>query len=157
MKENSVKMTAEFLPPSKEIIEKVWAEFGLDERSIKEAVDILKEWLLLQPHLPKVGVSDDGRLERWLIPSKNSLQRVKTAIDMYYTVKTLIPDLMSGWDTTTKWFHSITKVIYYCPMPKLTPDCDRIIVFGYQTPDPKKFYCRRFLQTRPHDTGDSFD
>ena len=55
MKENRVKMTADFLPPSKEIIEKVRAEFGLDERSIKEAVDILKDWLLLQPHLPKVG------------------------------------------------------------------------------------------------------
>lgn len=57
------------------------------------------------------AVLDDGRLERWLIRSKNSLQRVKTAIDMYYTVKTLIPDLMSGWDTTTKWFHSINEVM----------------------------------------------
>jgi hypothetical protein len=55
LKENKVKMTADFLPPSKDIIEQVRAEFGLDERSIKEAVDMLKEWLLLQPHLPKVG------------------------------------------------------------------------------------------------------
>jgi hypothetical protein len=48
-------MTAEFLPPNKEIIERVRAEFGLDEQSIKEAVEMLKEWLLLQPHLRKVG------------------------------------------------------------------------------------------------------
>jgi len=48
-------MTADFLPPSKEIIERVRAEFGLNERSIKEAVEMLKEWLLLQPHLPKAG------------------------------------------------------------------------------------------------------
>lgn len=47
-------MSEKFLPPSKEIIERVRAEFGLDEKSIKEAVDMLKEWLLLQPHLPKV-------------------------------------------------------------------------------------------------------
>ena len=46
-------MTGDFLPPSKEIIERVRAEFGLDERSIKEAVDMLKEWFILQPHLPK--------------------------------------------------------------------------------------------------------
>ena len=46
---------ADFLPPSKEIVERVRAEFGLDERSIQEAVNMLKEWLLLQPHLPKVG------------------------------------------------------------------------------------------------------
>jgi hypothetical protein len=55
LKENGVKMTADFLPPSKEIIEHVRAEFGLDERSIKEAVEMLKEWLFLQPHLRKVG------------------------------------------------------------------------------------------------------
>jgi len=37
-----------------EIIEQVRAEFGLDDESIKEAVVMLKEWLFLQPHLPKV-------------------------------------------------------------------------------------------------------
>jgi hypothetical protein len=57
------------------------------------------------------AVPDDGRLERWIIRCKNSLQRVKTAIDMYYTVKTMIPDLMAGWDTTTKWFHAINKIM----------------------------------------------
>jgi hypothetical protein len=55
LKENTVKMTAEFLAPNKEIIQHVRAEFGLDERSIKEAVNMLKEWLSLQPHLRKVG------------------------------------------------------------------------------------------------------
>jgi hypothetical protein len=49
-----MKTIKNFLPPSKEIIEKVRAEFGLEDQSIKEAVDMLKEWLLLQPHLPKV-------------------------------------------------------------------------------------------------------
>lgn len=146
MKNTRMKTIKNFLPPSKEIIEKVRAEFGLEDQSIKEAVDMLKEWLLLQPHLPKVDVPDDGRLERWLIRSKNSLQRAKTAIDMYYTVKTTTPDLMCGWDTTTKWYHSISEVIYYCPMPKMTPDCDRIIVFGYQTPDPTNFIAEDFFK-----------
>jgi hypothetical protein len=48
-------MTTDFLPPSKEIIEQVREEFGLDGRRIKEAVDMLKDWLFLQPHLQKVG------------------------------------------------------------------------------------------------------
>ena len=55
LKESGVKTTADFLPPSKEIIKRVRASFGLDERRIKESVDMLKEWLLLQPHLPKAG------------------------------------------------------------------------------------------------------
>jgi hypothetical protein len=48
-------MTADFLPPNKEIIQRVREEFGLDEQSIKECVKMLKEWLILQPHLRKVG------------------------------------------------------------------------------------------------------
>jgi hypothetical protein len=55
LKEISVKMATDFLPPSREIVERVRAEFGLDECSIKEAVEMLKDWLLLQPHLRKVG------------------------------------------------------------------------------------------------------
>jgi hypothetical protein len=40
-------------PPSKEVMEKVRGEFGLNERRVREAVDHLKDWLRLQPHLPK--------------------------------------------------------------------------------------------------------
>jgi hypothetical protein len=35
---------------------------------------------------------------------------------------------------------------YYCPMPKLTPECDRIIVFGYQKPDPTNFIAEHFFK-----------
>jgi len=31
-------------------------------------------------------------------------------------------------------------------MPKLTPDCDRIIVFGYQTTDPTNFIAEDFFK-----------
>jgi hypothetical protein len=31
-------------------------------------------------------------------------------------------------------------------MPKMTPDCDRIIVFGYQTPDPTNFIAEDFFK-----------
>jgi hypothetical protein len=40
-------------PPSEEVLEKVRSEFGLNERRVREAVEQLKEWLVLQPHLPK--------------------------------------------------------------------------------------------------------
>jgi hypothetical protein len=40
-------------PPSKEVMEKVRSEFGLNERRVREGVDHLKDWLRLQPHLPK--------------------------------------------------------------------------------------------------------
>jgi len=40
-------------PPSKEVLEKVRGEFGLNEQRVSEAVELLKDWIHLQPHLPK--------------------------------------------------------------------------------------------------------
>ena len=40
-------------PPSKEVLEKVRGEFGLNEHRVRDAVELLKDWLRLQPHLPK--------------------------------------------------------------------------------------------------------
>ena len=40
-------------PPSNEVLEKVRGEFGLNERRVRDAVEHLKDWIQLQPHLPK--------------------------------------------------------------------------------------------------------
>jgi len=40
-------------PPSKEVLEKVRSEFSLNEERVREAVEHLKDWIKLQPHLPK--------------------------------------------------------------------------------------------------------
>jgi hypothetical protein len=50
-------------PPSKELLEKVRSEFGLNERRVREAVEHLKDWIQLQPHLPKeIGTFDKHTL-----------------------------------------------------------------------------------------------
>jgi len=48
-------MSEDFLRPNKETVKRIWAEFGLNERRIKEAVDMIKEWLKSQPHLPDMN------------------------------------------------------------------------------------------------------
>jgi hypothetical protein len=40
-------------PPSEEVLEKVRGEFGLNEQRVRDAVEHLKDWIQLQPHLPK--------------------------------------------------------------------------------------------------------
>jgi len=40
-------------PPSKLVLEKVRGEFGLNEQRVRDAVEHLKDWIQLQPHLPK--------------------------------------------------------------------------------------------------------
>ena len=56
-------------------------------------------------------VSDDSRLERWLIRCKNSIEKVKETLDLYYTLKTIVPEIMTGWDTKGDWFKSISSVL----------------------------------------------
>ena len=38
---------------SEEVLEEVRSEFGLNERRMRDAVEHLKDWIGLQPHLPK--------------------------------------------------------------------------------------------------------
>ena len=40
-------------PPTKEVLEKVRGEFGLNEQRVRDAVEHLRVWINLQPHLPK--------------------------------------------------------------------------------------------------------
>jgi hypothetical protein len=47
------------MPPSKQILDKVRSEFGLKEQRVREAIEHLKDWIQLQPHLPKeIGTFD---------------------------------------------------------------------------------------------------
>ncbi|KAJ4426587.1 hypothetical protein ANN_26385 [Periplaneta americana] len=89
-------------PPSKEVLQHVRQEFGLDEQGVKQGVQVIREWLEHQPHLP--NDSDDARLERWIIRCKNSLERTKQSLDMYYTLKTVVPDMLMNRDPQADWF-----------------------------------------------------
>jgi len=53
-----------------------------------------------------IHVSDDSRLERWLIRCKNSTEKVKKTVDLYYTLRTNVPDAMTGWDIKGDWCKS---------------------------------------------------
>ena len=52
----------DFLLPTPEVKEKVRKEFGLNDRRVKEALDGLKNWLEMQPHLPKVEGTESSCL-----------------------------------------------------------------------------------------------
>jgi hypothetical protein len=44
-------------PPSKEVLEKVRGDFGLNEQRVRDAVEHLKDWIQLQSQLPKKTVT----------------------------------------------------------------------------------------------------
>ncbi|KDR19512.1 Retinaldehyde-binding protein 1-like protein 2 [Zootermopsis nevadensis] len=126
------------LPPLDERTKQaVLAEIGLNKDSLKEAVRVLKEWLEQQPHLP--SECDEGRLERRFVWCKASLERTKSAIDMYYTLRAVVPEILSNRDPFSPWFRQITSVSYCLPLPTLTDDCHRVVVLGNLDPDASKY------------------
>ncbi|KAJ4426893.1 hypothetical protein ANN_26692 [Periplaneta americana] len=46
-------MVKEFGAPGKDVVHKIWLEFGLNEQRMKESVEALKKWLAMEPHLPE--------------------------------------------------------------------------------------------------------
>ncbi|KAJ4426589.1 hypothetical protein ANN_26387 [Periplaneta americana] len=131
-------MSIEVLPPpSNETLKQIWSYFNLNEQSVKEAVDSLKKWLEMQPHLP--NTCEDDALAMWLIRCKNSVERTKESIDMYYTMRTLAPEYLTDRDTRSEWFQKITSLVYCIPMPELTENLDRVIPVGLLDPDATFF------------------
>ena len=43
-------------------------------------------------------------MERWLIRCKNSGEKVKMTLDIYYSLRTNAQYIMTGWDTKGDWF-----------------------------------------------------
>jgi hypothetical protein len=54
--------------------------------------------------------AEDGRLERWIIRCKNRLEKTKTSVDMYYSLKTVMPEIMLERDPSSQWFQEVVNV-----------------------------------------------
>ncbi|PSN57106.1 hypothetical protein C0J52_01292 [Blattella germanica] len=93
--------------PDEQLVERILKEIGLTKERVKEAVATLDNWLDLQPHLPKE--KDDARLERWILRCKNSLEKTKQVLDLYYTLRGMSPDFMTDWDPKHQWFDDYYK------------------------------------------------
>ncbi|XP_069699125.1 alpha-tocopherol transfer protein-like [Periplaneta americana] len=63
------------------------------------------------------------------------MERTKQSIDLYYTLKSLSPDLMCDWNPRSKRYLDAVQTICFFPMPELTPEGDRVIMIKYLTKD----------------------
>lgn len=67
-----------------------------NQEEVERDIKLIREWLDTQPHLPKD--MDDVRLTNFLRGCKFSLEKVKKKLDMYYTMRTAIPEFFSERD-----------------------------------------------------------
>lgn len=56
-------------------------------------------------------LTEDYRLEHWIIGCKNSLEHTKACLDMYYSFKNIMPDMLTERDPAGDWFENITSTV----------------------------------------------
>lgn len=78
-------------PSLAEIAEK---ELNESKDRIPEDLTVLKDWILKQPHL-KARI-DDQFLISFLRGCKYSLEKAKTKLDSFYTMRGVIPELYNN-------------------------------------------------------------
>jgi len=55
-------------------------------------------------------LTEDDRMERWIVDSHNSLERTKSCLEMYFTLKNVIPEFLTERDPAAPWFQNATSI-----------------------------------------------
>ncbi|PSN57100.1 hypothetical protein C0J52_01307 [Blattella germanica] len=130
--------------PSNKTIQGVRETIGVNGKRVQEAVQMLRQWLELQRHLPQE--IENGRLEQMFLRCKASLERTKKVLDMYYSLRNIIPEVLCDRDPEAPWFARAVKQQIIVPLPKLTEDYSRVTLIRLENPDPETYSALDFVK-----------
>ncbi|XP_028140953.2 clavesin-1-like isoform X1 [Diabrotica virgifera virgifera] len=108
-------------------IRKAWEK---TENDVYKDIQIIKEWLQTQKHLPEIPT--DNMIEFFLVNCKFSIEKTKQTLDMYYTVPNLVPDLYKNINPCTSDVDIAYKTANFVCIPVLTPSLHRLTVCQYK-------------------------
>ncbi|CAH1112962.1 unnamed protein product, partial [Psylliodes chrysocephalus] len=102
-----------------------------------EKVRILREWIAKQPHLPKKN--HVNLIKRFLHCSNDSIERAKKLIDLFYTLRSQIPEVYSHRDPNSPEIKEAFTNIQFLPLPKFTKENYQIFMYRLLTNDVDKY------------------
>ncbi|GLV36760.1 uncharacterized protein CBL_02405 [Carabus blaptoides fortunei] len=111
--------------------------YGRTEDEITEHIQVLLEWAKKQPHLPQE--IDEKLIKRILRWNKFSLEKTKNKIDMYFSIKNIVPEFFDERDMTSSKYQRHIKSVLLLPLPKLTKEFSRVLLFSYLNNNPDNF------------------
>ncbi|XP_015126098.1 alpha-tocopherol transfer protein-like [Diachasma alloeum] len=114
------------IQPTEEMSKLIRVELNENVETRDKDVQIIKEWLKKQPHLP--DSFDDYRLMTFLRGCKFSLEKCKKKLDMYFTMRGAAPEFFSNRDITTPEMRDLATLIQIPPLPGLTKNGRRVII-----------------------------
>ncbi|RZC41305.1 CRAL TRIO domain containing protein, partial [Asbolus verrucosus] len=117
--------------------ESVWKKalelFDRTEKSFEEDVETVREWMKSQPHLPEI--MEDVKIRNFLILNKCSVEKTKQKIDMYYTIRSLIPDFYVDSNPKLPHLQENMDVMYCVIHPVLSEEMYRIVILKMKLPN----------------------
>ncbi|XP_074030266.1 alpha-tocopherol transfer protein [Leptinotarsa decemlineata] len=125
-----------FEPITNEMECKIWKTIGRTKTTAQKDIDLIKTWLNSQLHLPHT--LSDQQIASFLIVGKGNIEKIKSKIDMYYTMRFLYPEIFSDSHPFSKKCLNVYKFLYTLPLPKTNKDLNRILVLKLKDADPSE-------------------
>ncbi|XP_053661311.1 retinol-binding protein pinta-like [Anopheles marshallii] len=132
-------------PISAPLHEKAKRELNEKPERIDEDLAALRQWLARTPHIR--ARIDDQFLVTFLRGCKYSLERAKEKIDMFYSVRTAIPELMRNRDPDKARTREIVRLGIGLPLPLTDgPDAPRIMLIRPGVYNPKEYTAEEVIK-----------
>ncbi|CAH0384285.1 unnamed protein product [Bemisia tabaci] len=108
-----------------------------DDEKIDVNIEIVKEWITRQPHLPQ-------DLDRRILPffirgCKHDIERTKRKVDTYFTYRRTIPEFFQNRDPESKEILRASKQFKAFVLPDLTPDGARVTFHSFTNEPVEEF------------------
>jgi hypothetical protein len=116
-----------------------------EPEKIGENLEAFREWINKSPHLR--SRTDDQFLVTFLRGCKFSLERAKQKLDMFYTLRTHIPELLDGRDPHDEKLAEIVKLGVGLPLPLTeNPNSPRLMLIRPGAYDAHKFTIQEVMK-----------
>jgi len=99
-----------------ELAETAREKYKEEPEQVKQAVAELQNWIQKNPHLENIR-ADSQFLLFFLRGSGHSVEKTKQGLDLYFSVKSNLPEWFSGWDPTQSSIQSVLSAGIFLPLP----------------------------------------
>ncbi|KAJ6641038.1 Alpha-tocopherol transfer protein-like [Pseudolycoriella hygida] len=116
-----------------------------EPEKIQENLEAFREWIRKSAHLR--SRMDDQFLVTFLRGCKYSLEMAKKKLDMFYTLRTHIPEMITARDPLDQKLHRIIKMGVGLPLPKTeTPGSPRLMLMRAGIYDASEFTMQEVMK-----------